>query len=85
MDNLYINDKVFKEKLEKKFENVKYKKENNCYKKNVSFQIPLLFLDCIDELIEGRLYNSKSEIMRLALKEWLIKEFKNLKVLRYWK
>ena len=74
-----------KMRLKRKLENLKYKQENEGLKKNICLSIPMLYIDKLEELIGLKLYDSKSQIVRMAIKEFLVKEYKNLKYLRYFK
>ena len=74
-----------KMRLKRKLENLKYKQENMGLKKNISVCIPMLYIKSLEELLVLKLYDSKSQIIRIALKEWLVREYKDLKYLRYWK
>ncbi len=82
---LYINEVPDNQKLrlEEQLRNIEYKKKNHGVKKNISAQIPQIFFDSIEILVELGQYPSKNQIVTNALRDYLVKEFKVLKTLGY--
>ena len=85
--NQFINEASvdIKMRLEEQLRNIEYKKNIKGVKKNISAQIPQIFFDCIESLVELGQYPSKNQIVTNALRDYLVKEFKVLRSLGYLK
>lgn len=57
--------------------------ENNTPMKNITINIPDLYDVNIKKLIKMKLIPSRSEAVRTALREFLLKEYNNLEVLGF--
>ncbi len=59
------------------------KKEKKIPMRNITINIPDIFDDNIQKLIKMKLIASRSEAIRTALREFLEREYDNLKLLGY--
>jgi len=51
--------------------------------KNITINLPEIYDENIQKLIKEKRFNSRSETIRIALREFLYKEYENLELLGY--
>ncbi len=51
--------------------------------KNITINLPDVYCSVIDKLVKMKLIASRSEAVRMALREYLHKEYKNIDLLSY--
>ena len=71
-----------KRREEKEMKNTTKKKPKM---QNITINIPEIYDDNIQKLIKMKITASRSEAIRIAIREFLLSEFENLKLLGYFK
>ena len=66
------------------YSNRRYSEKPKSSMVNITIYIPEIYDDNIQKLIKTKIVPSRSEAIRVALRDFLHNEYKNLKMLGFW-